>query len=364
MPRVVAVASLFALVSAACQAPAPGAPASPSAAVSGPVVATVGSDSITLAEFEQHLKEQSPFIRSRYTTLDKKKEFLDSMIRFDLLAEEARRQGFDKDPEVVSTIQKALVQRLIHKRFEEAAATQIPEADLRAYYDAHKDDYVKPERIRLQVVEFKGPEGDRAALTEAKKALVELKAKVAKNDYAAFPNLAASRSDDPATKLRNGDTDYRTFAELSDHYGAQVSAAADKLKAVNEMSDIVRGTGGWFLLRLLGRQSALDRTFEQVRPSLQSRLLHDQRKKEFEDYVKGLRAKAHVTVDDTVLAKAEILPPQLGGNGPPMVTPGFSATPPPIAATPPGRPIILPQNLMHGPRLPPGAVPARPAPGH
>jgi peptidyl-prolyl cis-trans isomerase C len=51
---------------------------------SGPPVATGKGVTITTDEFKARLDEQSPFIRARYTTLERKKEFLDNLIRFEV----------------------------------------------------------------------------------------------------------------------------------------------------------------------------------------------------------------------------------------------------------------------------------------
>ncbi len=61
----------------------------------GPAVATGNGITVTADEFKARLDEQSPFIRSRYSTLERKKEFLDNLIRFEVLAKEAERQGGD-----------------------------------------------------------------------------------------------------------------------------------------------------------------------------------------------------------------------------------------------------------------------------
>src|SRR5260370_850811 len=58
---------------------------------------------ITIGEFQERLNRQSPYIRARYTSLEKKKEFLATQIQFEVLAKEAYRRGLDKDPEVVRT---------------------------------------------------------------------------------------------------------------------------------------------------------------------------------------------------------------------------------------------------------------------
>src|SRR5437016_13518358 len=86
---------------------------------SGPVVAEVGDDVITADEVKQRLNETSPFLRARYNTVERKKEFLENLIRNELLAQEARRQGLDKSPQVQEQVKRAMVQELIHKQLDE-----------------------------------------------------------------------------------------------------------------------------------------------------------------------------------------------------------------------------------------------------
>ena len=82
----------------------------------GEAVATLdGQTLVTVEQLEDQLREQSPFVRARYTDPSKKKEFLDNLVRFELLSREAAKEGFDKDPEVVKDMKKAMVQRLLRK---------------------------------------------------------------------------------------------------------------------------------------------------------------------------------------------------------------------------------------------------------
>ena len=59
---------------------------------SGPAVAHVGNDVITADEFKKKLDETSPFLRARYNTLDRKKEFLENLVRNELLVQEAEKR--------------------------------------------------------------------------------------------------------------------------------------------------------------------------------------------------------------------------------------------------------------------------------
>ncbi len=329
---------------------APGPPAFTTGG--GPVVATVGGGAITRAQFEQHLKEQSPFIRARYTTLDRKKEFLDGMIRFRLLADEARHEGLDKDPEVVSTLDKLIVQKLVHLKFGEEGAQALPEADLRGYYQQHLDEFVKPERLRLQIIEL-------ADAREAARARDRLATAAGKHDLSAFGTYASAHSLDAATRARNGDTEFQTLPEIAATYGQAVADAAAKLTGQDEMSGVVEGKGGAYLVRIIGRQAALSETFEQARPALQSRLWHERQNKAFETYVQQLREQAHVTVDDAELAKADATAPDLSGNGAGLRMPMRTPVAPPVAATPPGA-----WDRRRLRQLPPGYhPPSAPPPG-
>src|SRR5258708_37543165 len=107
---------------------------------SGPAVAHVGDEVITADEFKHRIEEQSPFLRARYNTLDRKKEFLENLIRNELLAQEAQRQGFDKSPAVKEQMKRAMIQELIKKQLDQRlSGADIPEEALKKFYDAHLD---------------------------------------------------------------------------------------------------------------------------------------------------------------------------------------------------------------------------------
>src|SRR5947209_15249271 len=93
---------------------------------SGPVVAEVGTETITADEIKQRLNETSPFLRARYGTLERKKEFLENMVRNELLAQEAVKQGYDKSPAVREQMKRAMIEELTkHQLDSKLAATEL-----------------------------------------------------------------------------------------------------------------------------------------------------------------------------------------------------------------------------------------------
>ena len=285
------------------------------ASAGGPVVVTFGEHKITADEVQHELSEQSPFIRSRYQSLDKKKELLDGIIRLDLLADEAKRAGFDQDPDVQREYKKAMVQHWMRQKFsDKEGMAGLTDADLRAYYDAHKDDYERPEKLRLQVIMYKfDAAGSDSAKVKAE-ATADQKAlapKLARQDVAAFADKARSRADDAVSKVRGGDIDFHTHDDLVKLYGDAFANAADALKGPNELSPVIEGQGAVYLARIESRQPAFNRSFEQVKETLRSRLWNERRNQSFEDFVKKLRDQANVKIDDAELAKVDSTRPDL-----------------------------------------------------
>jgi peptidyl-prolyl cis-trans isomerase C len=291
----------------------------PRASAEGPIVARVGPATITSTEFRQKALIQSPMMRASFTTLEKKKQFLERLIRLDLLMQESVREGLDKDPEVQEAkeqgmpedgLRQKMANEMLHDKFDKHPELKgIPEPEVRAFYDAHRSDYLKPERVRLEIILLKAKEGDRKVLDEARRLLIDLKDKEAKGNGGAFATTARARSDDEATKARGGDIDLRTREDLTRAYGAAVAQAAFGLKRVGDMSDPVRGNAGWYLLKLMVRQNAVDESFEQVKRMIEARLLNEKRTALIDAWVAELRAKGNVVVYEDELDKIDLREP-------------------------------------------------------
>jgi peptidyl-prolyl cis-trans isomerase C len=320
---------------------------------SGAPVARGSGFTITSDEFKARLDEQSPFIRARYSTLDRKKEFLDNLIRQEVLAVEAERQGLDKDPEVRATLRKIMVQKLVQRRFQADLAGQpdVPEADLQKYYDEHKAEYVRPRRVRVHAVVFNAPAGspERAKkLALAKKAVAKVKAEEKKNPLV-FAQVVAEYSEDAASKAAAGDLQFRSQEELEKAYSPQLADAAFKLKP-GEMSGIVEAPAALYVVKFTGEQPELNRTFDQVKTQIANKLAREKKTKEFDEWLKGLKEKAKVQVDEKALEAVEVAAVPPGGAMGGM--PGFPGMAMPQGAPPPGAP-----GAPHA-----GPHPAAPAP--
>jgi peptidyl-prolyl cis-trans isomerase C len=267
-------------------------------------LATIDDLIITLGEFEERINRQSPYVRARYTSLEQKKEFLDNLIRFEVLAKEASRRGLDKDAEVVRTMKQVMIQKLINQEFDsKVTPSSITDVELRTYYDANLSEFIKPEEVRASAILF-----DNRA--QAERVLVEAKGEAGKTNKG-FRDLVAKYSSDEDTKLRGGDLRYFTID--SKELPPAVVAAAFALAQTGDVSGAVdAGNGKFYIIKQTNRRKGSTRSFEDAKPSIRNTLFRDKRVSAQKAFIEGLRAKAKIEIDDASLEKVRIEPPATG----------------------------------------------------
>ncbi|MCG8556278.1 MAG: peptidyl-prolyl cis-trans isomerase [Proteobacteria bacterium] len=276
------------------------------------VVAKISAAVITAAQLRAELEAQPAFARTRYKTPEGKKKLLDTLIRRELLLEEARRRGLDKDPEVKAALEKLLVHKLTRVYAEELDKKQpLSESELQRYYDTHKSEFVQPTRVRVShlflAAEAKSPKRTRAQ-ARARRLLRQARANAAKTKQA-FQKLAAKHSEDLATKARGGDLGFKTEPELVRLWGPELAAAALALKTAGETAGPIIGPKGVHLIQLLGRQQGYERSFTSARNLIENRLKTQRRSRSLDDMVKELKQQSSIEINDQALSQLELSPP-------------------------------------------------------
>ncbi|MEZ4335776.1 MAG: peptidyl-prolyl cis-trans isomerase [Sandaracinaceae bacterium] len=254
------------------------------------LVARVGEVRITVGDVEDAINEQSPFVRVRYRDPQALREFVDGMVRFELLARAAERAGLDDDPEVVHATKQNAVQQLIRRDFDERITVDaIPQADVQAYYDAHPEEFNSPELRRAAHIRV-------ATREEAERLMAEARAA----DTRAFRELARERSTDPETRLRGGDLRYfddqgRPRNQRDPQVDEGLARASFALENIGDTAgEPVQVGEEWSIVRLTGRRPAEHRTIEQAAPTIRLRLWRQNRQGGIEDFVAQLRRDAHL----------------------------------------------------------------------
>jgi peptidyl-prolyl cis-trans isomerase C len=335
-----------AVMHAACERVTQSSQAAPNQKTPGSteVLAKIDDVVITVGDFQGRINAQSPYVRARFTSLERKKEFLDNLVRFEVLAKEAQSRGLSNDEEVVRTMKQVMIQKLMKDQFDTAVKLDdISDAEVKAYYDGHPEEFNKPEEVRVADILVKDDK-------MAKKVLSDPRIKGQEN--AGFRALVAEFSQDGATKDRGGDLRY--FDANTKDLPAEIVKASFALTNVGDVSEPVKSSGGFHILKLTGRRKALVRTLDEVKPQIKNRLYREKRQTAMDDFVKKLREKASVEVHEDRLAKVVV---DTSGGGSPGIMP------PSPGSFHPGAP-----NAIQATPLTPGGMPlapsaAPPAPG-
>lgn len=260
-----------------------------------------------MKDVEAQLKSQPEFLRARYATAERRREFVESLARTELLVQEARRRELEKKPEVQSVLERLLVQQLV----AETSKQQEPgEADARKYYDEHGAEFARPDRVRVAVVEFGGTASSvPVSRTEVEKEVAKLRRQKEGEQKVDFSALVLARSTHEASRSQDGDVGPRTREELAQQFSAQVADAAFALQAPGELTAPVESTRGFVIARLLGRQPGEVRGFESEKARIIAKLTAEARARQLETLVTELRAKTPVSIDEANLAKVDAKAP-------------------------------------------------------
>ncbi len=310
----------------------------PVASRPGRPVATFDGISISAEELKAQIEEQPSYVRARYSSLAGKREFLDSIVRFELMAREAQRRGMLKDPEVVRQTKRNLVSLFVQREFEEAQKKiPVPDPELQKFYDEHLSDYVKPERVRVADIFLEAPAADSARRgekkTQAEALLAQAKVRDPR-DFGAFAELARQKTDDPAGRVTGGDLRFLSQDELEKRAGAEVAQAAFALREVGKVHEQVLETAqGFHLIKLLGRENPLNLKLDDVREAIRNRILYDRRSQSYQQFLADLEKKAGLVVEEKALDEVKVdigpgVPPP--GSLPPAPKERVGIPPPPM----------------------------------
>jgi peptidyl-prolyl cis-trans isomerase C len=294
---------------------APSASASAQPAVAGltpelaaRVLAKVGNHEITLGEYAATLQRMDPFERLRYQSPDRRKQLLDELVDLELLAEEARRRGLDKQPETQERVRQMLRDELLSEvRDSVPAPNDISEADARRYYDQHRDDFREPERRRVAHIALGSEAEAKAVLEKALSAspaewgkLVEAKSKDARGKPSSSlpPELAG---------------DLGIVGPPGHARGENPNVPEPLRAAVFEIEKLggvlprpVAADGAFHVLRLTGKTDARDRTFADAERSIRVALVQERIRTREAELEQELKKKYPVTIDEAQLAKIPV----------------------------------------------------------
>lgn len=206
-----------------------------------------------------------------------------------VLVAEARRLGMDRD----EIVRARLVQKQLFLAEELAGASRVPtEAELRAYFAAHRGEHERPASCVFTHV-FAKTAQSAAGLLEPVRRWAET---------APAEAIAPFGDAFPLSRRVHG-----SAASLAQSFGAEFTAALANAP-VGRWAGPFRSQYGYHLVRLQTFTPARPAPYEEVRSELRLKLLIERREQAVAAYLRGLLRRYRVTIDGEPVAPHDPVP--------------------------------------------------------
>ncbi|HTS31553.1 MAG TPA: peptidylprolyl isomerase [Bryobacteraceae bacterium] len=185
---------------------------------------------------------------------------------------------------------RLLAQRVIGQ--EVSYKIQIPDAELKKYYDEHQSKYVRKDSVVylsqiLLSTEGKTPEQVATAETKAK----DITAKARKGEK--FSDLVRENSDDPETAKNGGQLPPYQRGMLQ----PQIEAIVFKEKK-GYITDPIKVPAGFLILKIEERFESGQASFEEVKQQIQEEMAAPRMEPKIREYLTRLREDAFLQIKD------------------------------------------------------------------
>ncbi len=252
-------------------------------------LAIINGKEITANEFDLRWSQVPEFARKTYAGPDGRKKFLEELITRELLLQEARKRGLDRDRALVERVERFKERSVLDNLMREEVDSRITITldEMKAYYAANPESFTSHDDLRASHILLKTEE----EALEARKRLEQ------GEDFAA---LARKVSLDLATRYKGGDLGPIKKGQTIPQFEKALLA----LK-VGEISRPIVTQFGWHIIRLNDRASGTPLSFEDAKDLVKEQLQVEKKRKRFDELVASLRAKARLRVADVPIPLSE-----------------------------------------------------------
>jgi peptidyl-prolyl cis-trans isomerase SurA len=217
--------------------------------------------------------------------------------------EEQFQAALKQEGMTLADLRRNLERRMIVSQVERneiLGRIAVSEVEAREYYDAHRDEFTKPPTVTLREIFVTVPTEGNAVNVAQDEAARDKANQIRERAIAgeSFEKLAGEMSDAPS-RANGGLIGPFNLAELS----ADLQKMVEGMQ-VGQISEPLRSTTGYQILKLESSTSAETLPFEQAREQISDQVFTDKRQVEYEKFLTRLRADAIIEWKNDELRKA------------------------------------------------------------
>ncbi|MGE5238955.1 MAG: peptidylprolyl isomerase [Chloroflexota bacterium] len=250
-------------------------------AADDPVLAQVGDWKITKSDFERLMSYYPEAKKYLEGQPQNQETFLKRIVQTYVISQVARKDGFDKKPEIKEQLDLNIDNYLATQFLKTEIVDKIvvTEEEMSSYYKAHQEEFTAPEQVKashiLIRVDATTSEDTR---NKAKEKASEILARIKKGED--FGTLASEFSEDPGSKAKGGDLGFFSRGMMVKPF----EDAAFSLKP-GEVSDMVETQFGYHIIKVSERKDAEVQPYESVKEAVKLKVTDELRKTRLIEYI-------------------------------------------------------------------------------
>ncbi|MBI5050788.1 MAG: peptidylprolyl isomerase [Nitrospirae bacterium] len=255
-----------------------------------PVLAKIKGAKITKEDYLKEFNRLPEWAKARFQSKEGKEQFLNELIKKDLLYNKAKKQGLERDKEYVSRLEEykkmELISLLLKNEIE--GKVKATDEDVKNFYAKHSSEFKAGEEVKASHI-LVDTEADVNAVYE----------KLRKGED--FSKLAKGFSKDHTTSAKGGDLGFFRHGQMVPEF----EQFAFRLK-VGEVSHPVRTRFGYHIIKVSARKEGTQLGFEQVKDSIKRRLISEKQKEIFDAFVEKLKKESNITIEKKALDEIQL----------------------------------------------------------
>ncbi len=274
------------------------------------VLASVGDDQITVSQFRREMAVRGGGIPGQFATTEQRRALLDHMIQYRAMVARARAEGYDKDPDVIAISERAMVGKFQRDQLVDPRENlDVSDEEVAAYYAKHRADYDRPERSKAAIIFFKAS----PLATEEKKQELRERVQQALNEAKAldpsithFGPVARKYSEDRASRYVGGVIGWLIkYPNRQYKWELPVVEAVFSLSQPGQIAPVIHTDRGFYLVRLVDRETASPRPFEQVKNGIRHQLMRSRTQQLDQTFGAGVLAGVDIHINQDILSGIE-----------------------------------------------------------
>jgi parvulin-like peptidyl-prolyl isomerase len=220
-----------------------------------------------------------------------------------IATDEQFQQALKESGMTMQELRQQIERTMITQRVQQADVMEkisVTEEESHAYYDAHRNEFTTPAEITLREIFIEVPQDSRGVNVAADDAAREKAEDVHRRALAGepFAQLAADTSSAPS-KANGGLVGPLKEEDLAPALQKQIAAMK-----IGEVSQVMRVTRGYQVLKLESRSETKIRSFEDARDDISRRVADQKLRGELVKYLDRLRDQATIVWKNDELKKA------------------------------------------------------------